>query len=203
MIDQEEMYDIFSRELRLIYKSYKGENYSIIGHWISLFQFYMEYINDHQDKSAIGVSMNEIVENYVKWMSKETGQEPSGFAKEALQCLRNSKELAEMGAWDAMGDFIEKVLPFDIILATQINELELSTRTLKALIADQIVYVGDLVQRTENMLMKAPAIGKKTCAEIKLVLDQMGLTFGMQVEGWTQNYIEIARGLLTAKRRRQ
>lgn len=199
--EKEKMYDIFSRTLRLIYKSYKGENYSIIGHCISLSQFYMDYINDHGCEN--GISMNEIGESYIKWMSKETGQKPTGFAKEALQCFRNSKELAEMGVWDALGDFIEKVLPFKVILATQINELGLSHRAFKALINDEIRYVGDLVQRTENMMLKTPNVGKKTLAEIKLVLDQMGLSLGMKVEGWTQNYIEIAREILTAKRERK
>jgi DNA-directed RNA polymerase subunit alpha len=73
---------------------------------------------------------------------------------------------------------------FDPILTRPIDELELTVRSANCLKAENIFYVGDLIQRTENELLKTPNLGRKSLNEIKEVLASRGLTLGMKLEGW-------------------
>jgi len=73
---------------------------------------------------------------------------------------------------------------FDPILTRPIDELELTVRSANCLKAENIFYVGDLIQRTENELLKTPNLGRKSLNEIKEVLAARGLTLGMKLEGW-------------------
>ena len=64
------------------------------------------------------------------------------------------------------------------------DELELTVRSANCLKAENIHYIGDLVQRTEVELLRTPNLGKKSLTEIKEVLESHGLTLGMRIEGW-------------------
>ena len=84
---------------------------------------------------------------------------------------------------------IREELPFDRNLLRKVDELELSVRSANCLKNDNIVYIGGLVQRTEAQMLKTPNFGRKSLNEIKLVLDQMGLSLGMHVDGWSSENI--------------
>lgn len=83
------------------------------------------------------------------------------------------------------------VLPFPKELLCKVDELELSVRSSNCLKNDNIVYIGDLVQRTENDMLRTPNFGRKSLNEIKGVLETMGLHLGMQVEGWPPEDIDV------------
>ena len=73
---------------------------------------------------------------------------------------------------------------FDPILLRPEDEQELTVRSANCLKAENIYYIGDLIQRTENELLKTPNLGRKSLNEIKEVLAQRGLTLGMRLENW-------------------
>lgn len=73
---------------------------------------------------------------------------------------------------------------FDPILLRPVDELELTVRSANCLKAENIYYIGDLIQRTENELLKTPNLGRKSLNEIKEVLAFRGLTLGMKLENW-------------------
>ena len=73
---------------------------------------------------------------------------------------------------------------FDPVLLKPVEELELTVRSANCLKAENINYIGDLVQKTEVELLKTPNLGKKSLTEIKDVLAQHGLTLGMKIENW-------------------
>ena len=73
---------------------------------------------------------------------------------------------------------------FDPILLRPADELELTVRSANCLKAENIYYIGDLIQRTENELLKTPNLGRKSLNEIKEVLASRGLTLGMRLESW-------------------
>ena len=81
-------------------------------------------------------------------------------------------------------------LPFPPTLLKSVDELELSVRSANCLKNDNIVYIGDLVQRTEQDMLRTPNFGRKSLNEIKEVLESMGLYLGMQVPGWPPENIE-------------
>jgi DNA-directed RNA polymerase subunit alpha len=85
-------------------------------------------------------------------------------------------------------------LPFNPNLLRKVDELELSVRSANCLKNDNIVYIGDLVQKTEAEMLRTPNFGRKSLNEIKEVLTQMGLHLGMEVTGWPpENIEELAR----------
>src|SRR5512145_2429105 len=73
---------------------------------------------------------------------------------------------------------------FDPILLRPVDELELTVRSANCLKAENIYYIGDLIQRTENELLKTPNLGRKSLNEIKEVLAARDLTLGMKLENW-------------------
>jgi len=73
---------------------------------------------------------------------------------------------------------------FDPLLLRPVDELELTVRSANCLKAENIYYIGDLIQRTENELLKTPNLGRKSLNEIKEVLASRGLTLGMKLESW-------------------
>ena len=81
-------------------------------------------------------------------------------------------------------------LEFNPLLLKKVDELELSVRSANCLKNDNIVYIGDLVQKTEAEMLRTPNFGRKSLNEIKEVLTQMGLHLGMDVEGWPPENIE-------------
>lgn len=82
------------------------------------------------------------------------------------------------------------VLPFNRNLLRKVEELELSVRSANCLKNDNIVYIGDLVQKTEGEMLRTPNFGRKSLNEIKEVLSDMELHLGMQVPEWPPENIE-------------
>jgi DNA-directed RNA polymerase subunit alpha len=81
-------------------------------------------------------------------------------------------------------------LPFNRNLLRKVDELELSVRSANCLKNDNIVYIGDLVQKSEQEMLRTPNFGRKSLNEIKEVLTNMGLALGMSVAGWPPENIE-------------
>jgi DNA-directed RNA polymerase subunit alpha len=81
-------------------------------------------------------------------------------------------------------------LAFNPALLKKVDELELSVRSANCLKNDNIVYIGDLIQKTEGEMLRTPNFGRKSLNEIKEVLAQMGLHLGMEVAGWPPENIE-------------
>jgi DNA-directed RNA polymerase subunit alpha len=81
-------------------------------------------------------------------------------------------------------------LPFNRNLLRKVDELELSVRSANCLKNDNIVYIGDLVQKTEQEMLRTPNFGRKSLNEIKEVLTGMGLSLGMSVPTWPPENIE-------------
>lgn len=78
----------------------------------------------------------------------------------------------------------EQVHTMHPLLVRPVDDLELTVRAANCLKAENIYYIGDLVQRTENDLLKTPNLGKKSLTEIKVVLESKNLSLGMAVDGW-------------------
>ena len=81
-------------------------------------------------------------------------------------------------------------LEFNPLLLKKVDELELSVRSANCLKNDNIVYIGDLIQKTEAEMLRTPNFGRKSLNEIKEVLSGMGLHLGMDVEEWPPENIE-------------
>jgi DNA-directed RNA polymerase subunit alpha len=97
----------------------------------------------------------------------------------------------ELAAFDAPAP--RSTQQVDPILLRPVDELELTVRSANCLKAENIFYIGDLIQRTENELLKTPNLGRKSLNEIKEVLASRGLTLGMKLEGWPPAGLEAKR----------
>jgi DNA-directed RNA polymerase subunit alpha len=80
----------------------------------------------------------------------------------------------------------------DPVLLRPVDDLELTVRSANCLKAENIYYIGDLIQRTETELLKTPNLGRKSLNEIKEVLAARGLTLGMKLENWPPSGLEKA-----------
>ena len=85
---------------------------------------------------------------------------------------------------------IDDGLEFNPLLLKKVDELELSVRSANCLKNDNIVYIGDLIQKTEAEMLRTPNFGRKSLNEIKEVLSGMGLHLGMDVDDWPPENIE-------------
>ncbi len=81
-------------------------------------------------------------------------------------------------------------LAFNPALLKKVDELELSVRSANCLKNDNIVYIGDLIQKTEGEMLRTPNFGRKSLNEIKEVLATMGLHLGMEIPAWPPEDIE-------------
>jgi DNA-directed RNA polymerase subunit alpha len=97
----------------------------------------------------------------------------------------------ELAAFDAPAP--RSAQQFDPILLRPVDELELTVRSANCLKAENIFYIGDLIQRSENELLKTPNLGRKSLNEIKEVLASRGLTLGMKLESWPPAGLEAKR----------
>ncbi|MDT8343144.1 MAG: DNA-directed RNA polymerase subunit alpha [Thermohalobaculum sp.] len=105
--------------------------------------------------------------------------------QDQLQIFINFEEPKEAGR-----DVGEESLEFNPLLLKKVDELELSVRSANCLKNDNIVYIGDLIQKTEAEMLRTPNFGRKSLNEIKEVLSTMGLHLGMDVPDWPPENIE-------------
>ncbi len=89
-----------------------------------------------------------------------------------------------------MGGEAREELPFNPALLRKVDELELSVRSANCLKNDNVVYIGDLIQKTEAEMLRTPNFGRKSLNEIKEVLAGLGLHLGMDVPDWPPDNIE-------------
>jgi len=96
----------------------------------------------------------------------------------------------------ALSEEPHEELPFNKNLLRKVDELELSVRSANCLKNDNIIYIGDLVLKTETDMLRTPNFGRKSLNEIKEVLGQMGLHLGMEIPDWPpENIEELAKKL--------
>ena len=109
--------------------------------------------------------------------------------QDQLQVFINFEEPSRHVAED-----MKPELEFNAALLKKVDELELSVRSANCLKNDNIVYIGDLIQKTEAEMLRTPNFGRKSLNEIKEVLAQMGLHLGMEVPNWPpENIDELAK----------
>jgi DNA-directed RNA polymerase subunit alpha len=85
---------------------------------------------------------------------------------------------------------------FNKNLLRRVDELELSVRSMNCLKNDNIIYIGDLVQKSESEMLRTPNFGRKSLNEIKEVLTTMSLYLGMEVPNWPpENIAELSKKL--------
>ena len=95
---------------------------------------------------------------------------------------------------EALPEKEEEEIKFNKNLLRKVEELELSVRSANCLKNDNIVFIGDLVKKSENEMLRTPNFGRKSLNEIKEVLTQMDLRLGMEIEDWPpENIEELAR----------
>ncbi|MDE2047949.1 MAG: DNA-directed RNA polymerase subunit alpha [Betaproteobacteria bacterium] len=110
----------------------------------------------------------------------------------AEEAIRNSARVlvdqlsvfAALEGAEAVAEAPQRAQSYDPILLRPVDELELTVRSANCLKAENIYYIGDLVQRSETELLKTPNLGRKSLNEIKEVLAARGLTLGMRLESW-------------------
>ena len=105
--------------------------------------------------------------------------------QDQLQVFINFEEPRERVLEESKPD-----LAFNPVLLKKVDELELSVRSANCLKNDNIVYIGDLIQKSEAEMLRTPNFGRKSLNEIKAVLAEMGLHLGMEVPGWPPENIE-------------
>ena len=111
--------------------------------------------------------------------------------QEQLKVFINFEEPEEATIEDKIAE-----LPFNKNLLRKVEELELSVRSANCLKNDNIIYIGDLVQKTESEMLRTPNFGRKSLNEIKELLAMYDLHLGMQVENWPpENLEELANSV--------
>ncbi|MGE0797125.1 MAG: DNA-directed RNA polymerase subunit alpha [Lautropia sp.] len=134
------------------------------------------------DKLLIDIETNGVIapEEAVRQSARILVEQLSVFA--ALEGAEPVLEIAGHGGvtLGSMG----RSPQVDPILLRPVDDLELTVRSANCLKAENIYYIGDLIQRTENELLKTPNLGRKSLNEIKEVLASRGLTLGMRLENW-------------------
>ncbi len=131
------------------------------------------------DKLTLAIETNGVIspEDAVAYAAR--------ILQDQLQVFVNFDEPEAAGSKEEAAE-----LPFNRNLLRKVEELELSVRSANCLKNDNIVYIGDLVQKSEGDMLRTPNFGRKSLNEIKEVLSGMGLHLGMQVEGWPPENIE-------------
>jgi DNA-directed RNA polymerase subunit alpha len=134
------------------------------------------------DKLLIDVETNGVIapEEAVRQAARILVEQLSVFA--ALEGAEPSMDLG--GVSGGLITSIGRSPQIDPILLRPVDDLELTVRSANCLKAENIFYIGDLIQRTENELLKTPNLGRKSLNEIKEVLASRGLTLGMRLENW-------------------
>ncbi|MDO9227309.1 MAG: DNA-directed RNA polymerase subunit alpha [Pseudomonadota bacterium] len=127
------------------------------------------------DKLIIEIETNGVIEpaEAVRYAARLLIEQLASFAD-----LKGVATIAEVGAKGPSSPVV------DPILLRPVDELELTVRSANCLKAENIYYIGDLIQRSETELLKTPNLGRKSLNEIKDVLAARGLTLGMKLENW-------------------
>ncbi|MES2662390.1 MAG: DNA-directed RNA polymerase subunit alpha [Pseudomonadota bacterium] len=110
--------------------------------------------------------------------------DPENAIRRAAKILQQQLSVFVDLEQDLKSDIEDEQELVDPILLKSVDDLELTVRSANCLKAENIYYIGDLVQRTEVELLKTPNLGKKSLTEIKDVLAQRGLQLGMRLENW-------------------
>ena len=137
------------------------------------------------DKLLIDIETNGVIapEEAVRQSARILVEQLSVFA--ALEGAEPVLEISGGGVYAGAGAGTMGRSPqVDPILLRPVDDLELTVRSANCLKAENIYYIGDLIQRTENELLKTPNLGRKSLNEIKEVLASRGLTLGMRLENW-------------------
>jgi len=135
-------------------------------------------VTDH-DKLSLDVTTNGTV------MPEDAVALVARILQDQLQLFINFEEPDV-----AVGDEQKDDLPFNRNLLRKVDELELSVRSANCLKNDNIIYIGDLVQKSEADMLRTPNFGRKSLNEIKEVLSHMGLHLGMEIPNWPPENIE-------------
>ena len=132
------------------------------------------------DRLVVDVETNGVIapEEAVRQSARILVEQLSVFAALEGGAEPGSEALGVLGVVTRGGPQI------DPILVRPVDDLELTVRSANCLKAESIYYIGDLIQRTENELLKTPNLGRKSLNEIKEVLASRGLTLGMKLENW-------------------
>jgi len=127
------------------------------------------------DKLIIEIETNGVIEpaEAVRFSARLLIEQLAAFAD-----LKGVATIAEVGSKGPSSPVV------DPILLRPVDELELTVRSANCLKAENIYYIGDLIQRSETELLKTPNLGRKSLNEIKDVLAARGLTLGMKLENW-------------------
>jgi len=127
------------------------------------------------DKLIIEIETNGVIEpaEAVRHSARLLIEQLASFAD-----LKGVATIAEVGSKGPASPVV------DPILLRPVDELELTVRSANCLKAENIYYIGDLIQRSETELLKTPNLGRKSLNEIKDVLAARGLTLGMKLENW-------------------
>ena len=110
--------------------------------------------------------------------------EAEAAVKEAARILQDQLSVIVDLKGEVAEQPVKPQMEIDSVYLRPVDELELTVRSANCLKAEQIYYIGDLVQRTETELLKTPNLGKKSLTEIKEVLAQRELSLGMKLENW-------------------
>jgi len=110
--------------------------------------------------------------------------EPEEAIRTAARILMEQLSVFADLAGTALPVEYQKTVQVDPLLLRPVDDLELTVRSANCLKAENIYYIGDLIQRTENELLKTPNLGGQSHKEIKEVLAARGLTLGMKLENW-------------------
>ena len=119
--------------------------------------------------------------------------EPEESIRYAARILVDQLSVFAQLEGTAMPTEMPKSPQVDPILLRPVDDLELTVRSANCLKAENIYYIGDLIQRTETELLKTPNLGRKSLNEIKEVLASRGLTLGMKLENWPPAGLEHGR----------
>jgi DNA-directed RNA polymerase subunit alpha len=118
-----------------------------------------------------------------------SGEDAVAFAARILQDQLGIFVNFEEPEKEAQEEQVQE-LAFNPALLKKVDELELSVRSANCLKNDNIVYIGDLIQKSEGEMLRTPNFGRKSLNEIKEVLASMGLHLGMEVPAWPPENIE-------------
>jgi len=129
------------------------------------------------DKLILEIETNGVIEpaEAVRYAARVLIEQLASFAD-----LQGVSPLSDVSALK----LVSPQSSIDPILLRPVDELELTVRSANCLKAENIYYIGDLIQRTETELLKTPNLGRKSLNEIKDVLAARGLTLGMKLENW-------------------